>query len=50
MPSWTTFDFGARYQDQVVGKSMTVRANVLNVLNAFDTNQWSGVASFSTLS
>lgn len=47
VPSWTTFDFGARYRTKVVGKSATLRANVLN---AFDTNFWSGVASFSTLS
>lgn len=47
VPSWTTFDFGARYRARVVGKSTTIRASVLN---AFDTNHWSGVASFSTLS
>ncbi|SFO14017.1 iron complex outermembrane recepter protein [Nitrosospira briensis] len=47
VPSWTTFDFGARYSAKVLGKSTTVRGSVLN---AFDTNHWSGVASFSTLS
>ena len=47
VPSWTTVDFGARYRARVVGKSTTIRASVLN---AFDTNHWSGVASFSTLS
>ncbi|SCY52461.1 iron complex outermembrane recepter protein [Nitrosospira sp. Nl5] len=47
VPSWTTFDFGARYSTKVAGKSTTVRANLLN---AFDTNHWSGVASFGTLS
>lgn len=47
VPSWTTFDFGARYGTKVAGKSATVRASVLN---AFDSNYWAGVASFSTLS
>ena len=47
VPSWTTFDFGARYSTRVLGKSATLRGNVLN---AFDNNYWAGVASFSTLS
>jgi iron complex outermembrane recepter protein len=47
VPSWTTFDFGARYGTKVAGKSATLRASVLN---AFDSNYWAGVASFSTLS
>ncbi|WP_197272848.1 hypothetical protein [Nitrosospira briensis] len=29
VPSWTTFDFGARYGTKVAGKSATVRASVL---------------------
>jgi iron complex outermembrane receptor protein len=47
VPGWTTFDFGGRYSTKIAGKSTTLRANVLN---AFDRNYWSGVASFSTLS
>jgi iron complex outermembrane receptor protein len=47
VPSWTTFDFGARYSTKVAGKSTIIRANLLN---AFDRNYWAGVASFSTLS
>jgi iron complex outermembrane receptor protein len=46
-PSWTTFDFGARYSTKVAGKSTIIRANLLN---AFDRNYWAGVASFGTLS
>lgn len=46
-PSWTTFDFGARYTAPVYGKSTTFRAGVLN---AFDRRYWSGVASFGTVS
>ncbi|MXS85422.1 TonB-dependent receptor [Nitrosomonas sp. HPC101] len=47
VPSWTTFDFGARYSTKVLGKSTSIRANLLN---AFDRNYWAGVASFGTLS
>lgn len=47
VPSWTTFDFGARYSTKVAGKSTIIRANLLN---AFDRNYWGGVASFGTLS
>jgi iron complex outermembrane recepter protein len=47
VPSWTTFDFGARYRTKVYGKSTILRAGVLN---AFDRKYWSGVASFGTIS
>lgn len=47
VPSWTTFDFGARYATQVYGKATTVRAGLLN---AFDRKCWSGVASYGTIS
>lgn len=47
VPAWTTVDFGARYQTRVYGKPTTVR---LAVLNAFDRNYWSGVASYGTIS
>jgi iron complex outermembrane receptor protein len=47
VPSWTTFDFGARYTTVMYGKSTTFRAGVLN---AFDRNYWSGVASYGTIS
>jgi iron complex outermembrane receptor protein len=33
IPSWTRFDLGARYVTQLVGRPLTVRANVLNVSN-----------------
>jgi iron complex outermembrane receptor protein len=46
-PAWTTFDFGARYSTSLYGKSTTFRAGVLN---AFDRQYWSGVASFGTIS
>jgi iron complex outermembrane receptor protein len=47
VPSWTTFDFGARYSTKVAGRSTTIRGNLLN---AFDLDYWAGVASFGTLS
>lgn len=47
VPSWTTFDLGARYATRVYGKSTTFRAGVLN---AFDRQYWSGVASYGTIS
>lgn len=47
VPSWTTFDIGARYTTPIYGKSTTFRAGVLNV---FDRKYWSGVASFGTIS
>ena len=47
VPSWTTFDLGARYTALVYGKSTTFRAGVLN---AFDRKYWSGVASYGTIS
>ena len=47
VPSWTTFDFGARYATVIYGKSTTLRAGLLN---AFDRNYWSGVASYGTIS
>lgn len=47
VPSWTTFDFGARYRTALVGKATTFR---VGVLNAFDRHYWSGVASFGTIS
>lgn len=47
VPSWTTFDFGARYRTRVAGKATTFRATVIN---AFDKNYWGGVASYSTIS
>ncbi|HTI18035.1 MAG TPA: TonB-dependent siderophore receptor [Trinickia sp.] len=45
--SWTTFDFGAQYRKKVYGKWTTWRAGVLN---AFNRDYWSGVASFGTIS
>lgn len=47
IPAWTRLDLGARYSTKVAGKSTTFRANILN---AFDRNYWSGVASFGTIS
>jgi iron complex outermembrane receptor protein len=47
VPSWTTFDLGARYTTAIYGKSTTFRAGVLNV---FDRRYWSGVASYGTIS
>jgi iron complex outermembrane receptor protein len=47
IPSWTKVDLGARYSTKIAGKATTFRANVLN---AFNRNYWSGVASFSTFS
>lgn len=47
MPSWTTFDLGARYVTRVDGKAVTLRANVVNV---FNRAYWSGVASYGTIS
>ncbi|WP_052097355.1 TonB-dependent receptor [Achromobacter sp. RTa] len=47
VPSWTTFDLGARYATKVYGKDVTLRANVVNV---FNRAYWSGVASYGTIS
>jgi iron complex outermembrane receptor protein len=47
VPSWTTFDLGARYATKVYGKDLTLRANVVNV---FNKAYWSGVASYGTIS
>lgn len=47
VPSWTTFDVGARYAMRVQGKDVTLRANVVNVTNRA---YWSGVASYGTIS
>lgn len=47
VPSWTTFDVGARYATKVYGKDLTLRANVVNV---FNRAYWSGVASYGTIS
>lgn len=47
IPSWTRVDLGARYSTKIGGKATTFRADVLN---AFNRNYWSGVASFSTFS
>jgi iron complex outermembrane recepter protein len=44
LPSWTKVDLGARYKTSVIGKTTTFRANLLN---AFDRDYWSGVASYS---
>lgn len=33
LPSWTRYDVGARYRTAVMGKQVTFRANVENVLN-----------------
>ncbi len=43
IPAWTRLDLGARYRTKVAGRSTTFRANILN---AFDRNYWSGVASY----
>ena len=37
MPSWTRFDFGARYKTKAWEKPLTLRANLEN---AFDKNYW----------
>lgn len=47
VPSWTTFDVGARYATKIQGKDVTFRANVVNVTNRA---YWSGVASYGTVS
>ncbi|CAB3823979.1 TonB-dependent receptor [Achromobacter piechaudii] len=47
VPSWTTFDLGARYAMRVQGKDVTLRANVVNLTNRA---YWSGVASYGTIS
>lgn len=47
IPAWTRLDLGARYSTKVAGQSTTFRANILN---AFNRNYWSGVASFGTFS
>lgn len=47
IPSWTKVDLGARYSTKIGGKTTTFRADVLN---AFNRNYWSGVASFGTFS
>jgi len=47
VPSWTTFDLGARYATKIQGKDVTLRANVVNV---FNRGYWSGVASYGTIS
>ncbi|WP_082621970.1 TonB-dependent receptor [Bordetella sp. N] len=47
VPSWTTFDLGARYTTKVYGKETTLR---LTVLNVFNRAYWSGVASYGTIS
>ena len=47
VPSWTTFDLGARYVTRIDGKAVTLRANVVNL---FNRAYWSGVASYGTLS
>lgn len=43
IPSWTRVDLGARYSTRLAGKATTFRANILN---AFDRDYWSGVASY----
>lgn len=43
IPSFTRVDLGTRYVTKVAGKGTTFRANVLN---AFDRDYWSGVASY----
>lgn len=47
IPSWTKVDLGTRYSTKIDGKPTTFRAGILNV---FNRNYWSGVASYSTLS
>ncbi|MFC4761760.1 TonB-dependent receptor [Dyella koreensis] len=47
VPSWTTVDLGARYTARLHGRPIIFRATVLN---AFDRQYWSGVASFGTIS
>lgn len=47
VPSWVTFDFGARYATKMYGKNVTLRGTVLN---AFNRGYWSGVASYGTIS
>lgn len=47
VPSWTTFDLGARYAARIDGKAVVLRANVINL---FNRAYWSGVASYGTIS
>lgn len=47
VPSWVTFDFGARYTTKMYGKNVTLRGTVIN---AFNRGYWSGVASYGTIS
>ncbi len=47
VPEWTRLDLGARYNTRINNRPVTVRALVQNV---FNTNYWSGVASFSAVS
>lgn len=46
IPAWTRFDLGARYSTKIAGKLTTFRANILN---AFNRNYWSGVASYGAI-
>lgn len=43
IPAWTKVDLGARYSTRVAGKPATFRASLLN---AFDRDYWSGVATW----
>jgi iron complex outermembrane recepter protein len=44
--SWTRLDLGARYRTTIADTPVTFRATVENL---FDSDYWSGVASFGTL-
>lgn len=46
IPSWTTLDLGVRYRTGIAGKTVTMRANLLNAL---DNDYWVGVSRWSTL-
>lgn len=47
LPSWTTFDLGARYRSQLAGKPLVLRADLRNVA---DKDYWAGASTYGTLS
>lgn len=47
LPAWTRVDVGARYNTQISGRAVTLRANLQN---AFNKKYWSGVASYGSFS
>lgn len=47
LPSWTTFDIGARYRSALAGKPLVLRADLRN---ATDKDFWAGASTYGTLS